>query len=308
MANTSGKGREHVGRRILVSSNCQTGGLHAALTAMLPRDSLDELPWSGTQTQEVLDLVGDADVWVTSVPRETAQSILGKAGSTARIIAVPEVWFTGFHPDQTPILRHNGAELHGAVGPYHSKIVIWSWLHGLTPAQTMEHFTPRVFAGLGYLEAWQPAVDILRMIFEPTDLSMRDWLLPLSRNGVFMLTNNHPRVEAVIQTARLVAAQLGAEETRLRYPWELVIPDGLLATSYVWPVYPGIADSLDLPGAYVWRLGSGEFIDLAEFIDRSFESYRDLDPDTIGTVHIDLDPRFAGTLAPAGLTRAGSQS
>ncbi len=285
-----------MGRRIVVSSNCQTGGLHTTLSAMLPEDSIAQTIWVGAETAELHTLLADADVWVTSAPREVAQSILSPARRQAQTVIVPTPWFTGFHPDQTPIMRTTGEELQGACGPYHSKIVMWSMLHGLTPAQTIRHFSPETFAGLGYFEAWRPAVDLLRTIFEPTDIDFGQWLLPLSRRGVFMLTNNHPRVDAIVQTARLVAGRLGADPASLNYEWELVVPDGLLATSFVWPIYPGIADVLDLPGAYIWRLGSGEFIGLEEFVIRSFAAYESVDPSTIDTAHIDLDPRFAMTL------------
>ncbi len=294
-----------MGRRVVVASNCQTGALYAALSAMLPDDSVEQIAWLGAEPPRLRDMLRVADVWVCSVPRELARSVLDAAGSQARLIVVPAVWFTGFHPDQTPIPLRAGGELEGAVGPYHSKIVMWSFAHGLGAARTIEQFTPQTFAALGYLESWTPAVETLRSIFAVTDIDFAQWLLPLHRRGAFMLTNNHPRVDALIQMSRLVAAQLGADPDVLAYDWESIVPDGLLATSMVWPVYPGIADSLDLHGAYLWRLGNGEIIGLEQFVHRSFDSYSTLDPATIDIAHIDLDPRFATTL---GGVEAGSSN
>lgn len=289
-----------MGRRILVTSNCQTGGLFTTLSAMLPGDSLNQIAWLGAEPAGLRELLSDTDIWVCSVPRDQAQAMLHAVGSRAELMIIPAVWFTGFHPDLTPIPLRSGGELGGAVGPYHSKIVLWAWSHGMDVSQTIAQFRPETFSGLGYLDSWQPAVDTLRSIFAATDFDIADWLLPLSRRGVFMLTNNHPRIDAIIHTARLVAARLSAVPELLRYEWELVVPDGLLATSVVWPIYPGISDVLDLPGAYMWRLGSGELIGLEQFVTRSFQSYESLDLTTVDTAHIDLDPRFSDTLVRNG--------
>lgn len=283
-------------RNIVVMSNCQTGGLHAALAAMLPADRVTSLAWLGAEPPGLRSLLADADVWVCSVPRAVAESIAAEAGVSPRIIVVPTIWFPAFHPDQTPLLLRRGGELEGAVGPYHSKICAWGWTHGFDPDAVLACFTPEVFAALGYFEAWTPATADLRAIFEPTDVDFAGWFLPLGRRGAFMLTNNHPRIDALVQLARLVAEQLGADPVLVRYGWEQVLPDGLLASSVVWPLYPSVADVLDLPGAYVWRLASGELIDLPTFVTRSLASYESIDPAGVDTDHLAVDPRFPATL------------
>ena len=144
-----------------------------------------------------------------------------------------------------------------------------------------------------------PATAELRGIFEPTDVDFARWFLPLGRRGAFMLTNNHPRLDALVQLARLVAEQLDADPDLVRYGWEQVLPDGLLASSVVWPLYPSVADVVDLPGAYVWRLASGELIDLPTFVTRSLASYASLDPADLDTDHLEVDPRFPAALGTA---------
>src|SRR5699024_7909670 len=84
------------------------------------------------------------------------------------------------------------------------------------------------------------------------------------------------------------------------YDWTQVIPDGLLATAPVWPIYPGIAENLDLPGAYVWRLADGNLLGLRDFVTHSLTAYRAIDPASIDRSPFDI-PRFAevlGTGAP----------
>lgn len=293
-------------RNILVMSNCQTGGLHAALAAMLPADHITSLAWLGAEPHGLRAELAEVDVWVCSIPREQAEDIAAAAGVAPQIIVVPTVWFPAFHPDQTPILRRGGGELEGAVGPYHSKICVWGWTHGFDAEAVLASFRPDVFAGLGYFDAWAPATAELRGIFEPTDVDFASWFLPLGRRGAFMLTNNHPRIDALVQLARLVAEQLGAAPELVRYGWEQVLPDGLLASSVVWPLYPAVADALDLPGAYVWRLASGELIDLPTFVSRSLASYSAIHPAEVDIDHLEADPRFAAVLgtAPADRTPA----
>lgn len=293
-------------RKIVVMSNCQTGGLHAALAAMLPGDHVTSLAWLGTEPPELRAELADADVWVCSIPRELAGSIAAETGASPQIIVVPTIWFPAFHPDQTPILRRGGGELEGAVGPYHSKICVWGWTHGFDADTVLGSFRPDVFAGLGYFEAWAPATAELRSIFEPTDVDFASWFLPLGRRGAFMLTNNHPRLDALVQLARLVAEQLGADPELVRHGWEQVLPDGLLASSVVWPLYPSVAAVLDLPGAYVWRLASGELIDLETFVSRSLASYESVDPGEVDTAHLEVDPRFAAVLGTGPAAAAAS--
>ncbi|MEZ5177726.1 MAG: WcbI family polysaccharide biosynthesis putative acetyltransferase [Acidimicrobiales bacterium] len=291
-----------MGRNIVVMSNCQTGGLHAALAAMLPDDQVTSLAWLGAEPAGLRPLLADADVWVCSIPRSQAEAIAADCGAAPRIVVVPTVWFPAFHPDHTPLLLRRGGELEGAVGPYHSKICAWGWTHGFSVDDVLSCFRPDVFAGLGYFDAWAPAVAELRGIFEPTDVDFAGWFLPLGRRGAFMLTNNHPRIDALVQLARSVAVLLDADPELVRYGWEQVLPDGLLASSVVWPLYPAVADVLDLPGAYVWRLASGELIDLPTFVGRCMDRYASLDPAEVDTDHLEVDPRFPATLgtsAPA---------
>jgi hypothetical protein len=283
-------------RKIVVMSNCQTGGLHAALAAMLPGDHVVSLAWLGTEPAGLRDALVGADVWVCSIPREQAEVIAADAAVSPQIIVVPTIWFPAFHPDQTPILWRRGGELEGAVGPYHSKICVWGWTHGFDADAVLACFRPEVFAALGYFDAWSSATAELRGIFEPTDVDFGRWFLPLGRRGAFMLTNNHPRLDALVQLARLVAEQLGADPALVAYGWEQVLPDGLLASSVVWPLYPAVADVLDLPGAFVWRLASGELIDLPTFVTRSLASYAGLDPVDLDTDHLEVDPRFPAAL------------
>ena len=285
-----------MGRQIVVMSNCQTGGLRATLAAMLPDDTVHSTMWLGHEPDDLADLLPDADVLVTTATRDEVADLLARHRSAAQAFVVPSLYFRAFHPDLSQFLLHGGGELQAVAGPYHSNIVVWGWLHGMAIDEILALFTADRFARLGYLERWGGEVALLRARFEPTDIDFASWYLPLARRGAFMLTNNHPRFDALVQMARPIATSLGADPALVAYPWEQVVPDGLLATSVVWPIYPGVGPSLDLPGAYVWRLATGELIGLERFVSASLAAYDGLDPSTIDVIHLDSDPRFADVL------------
>lgn len=289
-----------MGRRIVVMSNCQTGGLYAALGGMLPDDEVLPIAWLGVEPEGLRNVLASADVWVSSLPRAQSEALLHEIGRpTLPLITVPVVWFPGFHPDVLHVSSPAGGELESMVGPYNSAIVVWGWKHGLSAEQILARFNPSVFDGLGYTGWFAGHVDNLRASFQGSDIDFAGWYLPLARRGPFMLTDNHPRIDALVQLARPVALSLGADPTLVASAWEQVIVDGLQSTSVVWPVYPGIADSLGLPGAYVWRRVDGELVGLERFVHETLAGYAALDPDAVETVRFDHDPRYQAVLAPA---------
>lgn len=291
-------------RNVVVMSNCQTGGLSAALTQMLPGDHVDATMWLGTPPEDLGRLLDGADVFITSLSRPEAIEVLARHGCSARLIVVPSLYFAGFHPDLSQFMLTAGGELTGVAGPYHSRLVVWGWAHGFDAEAIVGWFDSATFRALGYTESWGSDLTILADRFEGTDLSFADWYLPLVRRGAFMLTNNHPRLDALVEMARGVARILGGAPELIAYDWNLVLPDGLLATAVVWPIYPGIGDSLDLPGAYVWRLASGEIIDLASFVAGSLDAYSVHEPGAVDITHLGPPARFGevlGSHATAGV-------
>ncbi len=285
-----------MGRRIVIMSNCQTGGLYAALGGMLPDDEHLPIAWLGTEPEGLRDLLSIADVFVSSLSRAESEALLAASNSRARLIPVPVIWFPGFHPDLLHVPLGDGTELHSVVGPYNSAITLWGWRNGWSADQIIEAFNPTTFAGLGYTSAWAGQVELLRGTVEAAEMDFASWFLPLVRGSAFMLTDNHPRLDALVQMARHVALQLGADPELVRFGWEQVIPDGLLATSAVWALYPGVAEHLGLPGAYVWRCADGAHVGLEAFVRRTLDGWADIDPAGVSILRFDHDQRFATVL------------
>jgi hypothetical protein len=294
-------------RQIVVMSNCQTGGVTASLRAMLPDDHVEPVMWLGREPDELAELLTRTDVLVTSLDRATATAILDRHGVSPVLIVIPTLYFTGLHPDLSQFLLRGGGELQGIAGPYHSKIVVWGWLHGIPPEEILAYFNPATYVGLGYLDAWAGALAILRGQFDGTDVDFGAWYLRAVRHGSFMLTNNHPRLVSLVELARLVAERLGADADLVAYDWTLAIPDGLLATGVSWPIYPGVGAAIDLPGTYGWRLADGSIIGLERFVSASISTYYEADPSIVDHDHLLADPRFLAVLGDRRPTPTGGR-
>lgn len=284
-----------MGRRIVVLSNCQLGATAAALAAMLPDDAMEPVMYPGFVPDDMAERLAGADVWVSCARRHESEAVLagmGEAGTSIRLVAIPMLWFFGFHPDILHARAPDGSELPSGASVYSSSIVTWGWKHGLGADEIVARFTPAVMDGLGYTTGWDERLGMLRTIVELTDVDFPRWYLPLVGSGSFMLTDNHPRVAAIVGVARQAAEMLGADPVRLAVPWEELIPDGLLATAAVWPVYPSVAASLGIVGSYVWRTPEGELIELDEFVRRTLEVLAPFDPEQVVVPELVDDRRF----------------
>lgn len=282
-------------RRIVVLSNCQLGATAAALAAMLPDDVIEPVMYPGFVPEGMAERLAGADVWVSCARRHESEAVLegmGEAGRSIRLVSVPMLWFFGFHPDILHAEAPDGSPLPSAISGYSSSIVTWGWQHGLDADEIVARFTPAVMDGLGYTTGWDQRLAMLRTIVELTDVDFARWYLPLVGDGCFMLTDNHPRVGAIVGVARQAAEVLGADPARLAVPWEELIPDGLLATAAVWPVYPSVAASVGIVGSYVWRTADGELIELDEFVRRTLEALAPYDPGQVRVPELVDDPRF----------------
>ena len=251
-----------------------------------------------------MDDLAEADAWVSCLPRARSEAIVAGLDAPIPLVTIPVLSFFGYHPDALHLTHPEGGEVESAVGPYCSGIVTWGWAHGLGEDEVVATFTPEVMDGLGYTTAWSRAMVRMQTIVERTDLDLARLHLPLVRGGCFMLTDNHPRVRALVQVARLIAEHLGADPVWWRSRGRTSIPDGLLATGAVWPVYPPVAESLGLVGSYVWRTPDGELLGLREFVRRTLGLLAPLDPARVDLGPLTDDPRVDRTLGAVRTTAA----
>ena len=261
--------------RVVISSNCMTGGLTSALSLLLPAVKFDPIPYVGVNETVLDEQLTVSQAWLFSGPEVMQSAALGRVNKPKlKVIRFPELFFNAFHPDQVYAWMRDGSLVESATGPYNSAIALWAWQHGLNAQQTISLFTPEVFGALGYHDRWQVSIDRLRHDFvQFPHLDYRDFIIPLQRAGNFMHTVNHPKVAAMAQMARLLAKQIDPTVDTESIPVENMMVDGLFMASVSWSVYPSVANALGIKGAFMWKLEDHSVIGLEEFVQRSFAKY-----------------------------------
>ena len=285
--------------RVVVSSNCMTGGLTSALSILFSEHQFIPIPYVGNDLvlQEQLAI---ADVLLFSGPEELQNSLLNGLSNTAlKVIRFPELYFNAFHPDQVYAWMPNRSLVEGATGPYNSAVTLWAWQHKLTANQAISLMTPEIFQALGYHDRWQLSVDRLKHDFSPYPLfDYRDFIIPLQRGGCFMHTVNHPRVSAMAQMARVLGKQIDSGVRTDEFAIEGMMLDGLFMASVSWSVYPSVANSLGLKGAFLWKRDDHSVIGLEQFVHESFQKYDVQQPVDVDC-HELLWPIYDQVLLPA---------
>ena len=285
--------------RVVVSSNCMTGGLTSALSILFPQHHFSPIPYVGNETalQEQLAI---ADVLLFSGSEERQKSLLNEQSNTAlRVVRFPELYFNAFHPDQVYAWMPDRSSVEGATGPYNSAITLWAWQHKLTANQAIGLMTPEIFQALGYHDRWQMSVDRLKHDFLSYPLfDYRDFIIPLQRGGCFMHTVNHPRVSAIAQMARVLGKQIDSSVMTDEFTIEGMMVDGLFMASVSWSVFPSIANALGLKGAFLWKREDHSVIGLEQFVTESFQKYDVQQPVDVDC-HELLWPIYDQVLLPA---------
>ena len=258
--------------KVVVSSNCMTGGLAQSLKILLPSANVVPIPVFDSSVESLDHHLKVADFWLVSSQKLMVSDEFEKSDKI-QIIPFPELSFRAFHPDQIYAFSDGGL-VQSPTGPYNSAIALWAWRHQLSVLETTSLFTSDIFEDLGYHNTWQGAVERLQRDFSAfPNLNFREFLDPLQRIGVFMHTFNHPGVTAIAQMARLLAHQINPSVNHSRVPIEPMLLDGLLAAAEAWSVYPSIANSLGFTGSFHWKLKDHSVIGLEEFLSQSFDMY-----------------------------------
>lgn len=266
-------------RRIVVSSNCQTGGIAAALQVIFPDDLVIPVPMpSGDDHAHLADQLRTADAWVSIGRFDLAEPARRPA---MQVVRIPKLIFSAFHPDLVRARRRSTGGL--VTPPCNSAIVVWAYRHRVAACDVAHLFNEATFRELGYLDRWDDSTTALARVFRESDLDFRRFYLAMRRQGVFMNTSNHPKASALATVAKLVALKLGADADIMDRTIE--INDGLAGT--IWPVYPAIGASLALPSSDEWKLEQGKVIrGTHAYVESSYHSFRmhDVPPDDLVAV------------------------
>jgi len=288
--------------RIVVIANCQALGLGRCLQLMAP--DAEVLVTSPARLPRLVGTVTSVDV-VVSQPAPAGDPT-AFAQRRDRLVLVPRIVFSGFHPDMGFLLS-DGRHLSSLTGEFHSRLTLWAHLRGLSVAQTVALFTEATFERLGYFDRWHQAWRELLAEGEATGMPLEAMLTRWRRHGCFMLGIVQPQLFVL---ADIAAAVLRTLDRRPTFADVAPFLHNDLKNETVWSVYPPLADRLGVPGDYAFKApdhGPPRLFDLPEFVEASFDCYRDVHPEQMICPGLDLE-RFDRLLTETDTPSPGRQA
>ncbi len=263
--------------RIIISANCQTYGIAAALSAMCdipPPVCIQNIGVPAeTLREQLLKELQTADVFIYANNNAIALELAPQFALKVKTLKAPVISFHAFHPDLCYAYHRETKQF--TRDNYNSVIALWAYTNHLPIERAASLYRAEVYAALGYFEAWPAAIRQMQTAFEDSHLKadFREFYMALKREGCFMHTVNHPRLPVLLLLTKLIARHLGLEMRREISPGQ--INDNL--NGQIWPIYPEIAENLALEGgSYVWKyIKDCRFIDgVPNYLAAKYEDYR----------------------------------
>jgi hypothetical protein len=193
--------------------------------------------------------------------------------TTPRLFTVTNLYFTGLHPDITYV-GGQGRRLQSPLGDYHSKIILHSFVTSRSKRDCLERFAGKVYEKLGMFDEFEKSKNELIGRDVGIDFPFGKIFLEMVTKHPSLYTVNHPTAFVFQEYIIYLAGLLGLRAHRM--PLE-ILPNYLADTAW-WPVYNEIGEyhsvqySMPMVFKQAENLG-GKFIDLEEFIDRSYLDY-----------------------------------
>ena len=267
--------------KILISSNCQTGGIASSLNILLRNSilSIEAAPihhnTSENERLKISQLLNEVDFWVTSFGwdfPEIKESC--ETNIKLKVIKIPAITFSAFHPDLSYVIDRRSNQILSDQFAYNSAIAVWLFNNNINITNAKYFFNAAVFNALGYTHMWDSSSKQLLNEFISLGLTItefEEFFNAVKRYGCFMHSINHPSIDLLFELSKLVAKKIDPSLKLEKF--NTTIADPLMLNS-IWPLYPDIADSLGLEGSYIWKLNDGKLINgLDSFLLESFTYY-----------------------------------
>lgn len=262
--------------RWLLLFNCQAHGLAHCLNLMCDEIEVEHHDPVGIarHRERIAEALPGFDrVLVAPQVADDPATGLDLDGLGDRVMRVPSIYFSGYHPDTCYVDGPGGRPLRGPLGEYHSVIAYAAFVQGRTEAQAIALYRERTYARMRYFARWDAAWRRMGATFSQNGLDLAALRPKWSRRGPFMYTVNHPRIECLHDLAALVLQRAGHKARYLD-----ALPADNLANGPVIPVFPAIATRLGGKGSQLFkRPGTYRHITLEEFVAESFAAYRAAD-------------------------------
>lgn len=192
----------------------------------------------------------------------------------------PGIVFPAFHPDAVYVgeigSQANTRLLPSPLHTYHSAIVLFGFLRGLSRTRIVSLFRAETFERLGYLDMWPLAAAELLAYAESTGFPIEAEFVRWSREGAFMHTFNHPKLSVLGDVAARLLREAGLTPADLSL--DAYLADELLK-DVVWPVYEPVAARYGIKGSTLFkrrqkREQAPSLLSLDAFVAESLALYR----------------------------------
>ncbi len=259
-------------RQWLLLFNCQAPGLANCLS-LLSNDI--EVEYHDTLTigdnrQAILDSLDRYDRILVAPAIENLFEL--ELGNRDNVWRLPNLHFAAFHPDAC-ILAQEGELSTGPLGLYHSALAYAAFRAGMDEHRTAGVFSEASYLALGYFERWTSDRDPLLATFRNGGFDIAQAFMGWTRRGCFMHTPNRPRIECLMDVARVVLARAGLPAAESAH-----MPVDNLANGPIFPVYPEIAARLGVSGSHWFKEEQRcAQMELAQYIAGCFAVYRRCD-------------------------------
>jgi hypothetical protein len=263
---------------------CQNDGIAAGLRALLPDaeiinfHTVSDLP-ADVEAERAELLNGCDHVVITTLPDRYGKLSQRSLMETAKKVhVVPCFSFAGFHPDMCYILQQ-GAALPSPTGEYHSRIAIAGYLSDMTAEDTAGLYNRLVFSRLGYLTAYAEQSALFVESWAKFGVDAGPLLENWRRAGCFCTTINHPKMNVLLDIARIACDRMNITPVRNDID-PATLPDRL-GPGAMHPVFPDIAAAAGVmpEGSFsngLDREGVRQSLTPAEFVRRCFDFYADV--------------------------------
>lgn len=265
--------------KVLVVSNCATRAYVEFFHKCFPKwetrgalsSQVDE--WVENENTDFLSYVESTDIFVGLIKNKSLSSVMPE--NSLKVFIPPFVFF-GYFPDSI--------FLHGITSPLergviHSRIAASAYIAGKSEQDAAKLFNKAHFSELGYLNELQCSKEKLLSVFNTHNIDLGERFEAWSSDGNFLYTVNHPQAVVFFDIA-FVAMRNHYPELLSHVSVERVreTVDDYMGKGLVWPVYSAISDFQGLPSTNEsWRTSdvhlTGTYLDLQEFIHRSYERY-----------------------------------
>jgi hypothetical protein len=198
------------------------------------------------------------------------QTVLGD-----RLTRFTNIHFSGLQPDITYV-GGMGQRVSSAMGDYHSKIVLFSYVSSRSTEDCLHLFNGNVYEKLGYYKEYENSAKLLIERDESCDVEFAKSFLDMAREIPVLYTINHPTGAVLLALAEKLAASQGLDYASFAPAFF----QNHLSNSNIWPIYNELAEYHGLkyrtPQYFAVSKGAEQrLLSRAEFVQKSYEIYAD---------------------------------